>query len=292
MLEAVIQSLRDLEAAAERTAALLGRPASWRGVHPGNGTANALFRLENGYLELLAAAGEGPLGEQVAAFLEQRGEGQLALALGTPDLAACVAALRERGVQLPEPTDGEGRRDAAAPGDAGAADVRRWSSVLLPVDASRGLPLLLIQHHSPEDALPLRAPSAPAAAAIAGFDHAVVLSGDLAAAGALYGDTLGLRLALDRRFEARQIRILFFRLGGVTVEVAGALAGGDAESPDRFGGLAYRVPDVAAARQRLADAAFDVSEVRGGFKPGTRVCTVRDGTCGVPTLLIEPAPAG
>jgi len=287
-----VVAVRDLDSAAERTAALLGRPASWRGGHPRDGTANALFRLGNGYLELLAPAGEGPLGRQVAAFLEQRGEGQLALALGTRDLPACVAALRARGVAAPDPGEGEGRRAPGTGGEPGSADVRRWTSALLPAAASRGLPLLLIEHRSPADALPLRPPDAPPSAAIAAFDHVVVLSGDLTAARALYGDALGLRLALDRRFEARRIRILFFRVGGVTIEVAGPLAGGDAAAPDRFGGLAYRVGDVAAAQQRLAAARFDVSEVRDGFKPGTRVCSVRDGTCGVPTLLIQPAPTG
>jgi len=32
---------------------------------------------------------------------------------------------------------------------------------------------------------------------------------------------------------------------------------------------------------------IDVSEVRTGRKPGTRVLTVRTGTCGIPTLLVE-----
>jgi catechol 2,3-dioxygenase-like lactoylglutathione lyase family enzyme len=125
---------------------------------------------------------------------------------------------------------------------------------------------------------------------IAALDHAVVSSGDPTASGAIYGDTLGLRLALDRDFEARAIRILFFRVGGVTVEVAGPLQAGDhAAAPDRFGGLAYRVPDVEATRARLAAAGFDVSPTRPGHKPGTRVCSLRSGTCGVSTLLLEAA---
>jgi hypothetical protein len=49
------------------------------------------------------------------------------------------------------------------------------------------------------------------------------------------------------------------------------------------------VPEAQAARARLAGAGLDVSEVRPGRKPGTRVISVKDGTCGVPTLLIEPA---
>jgi hypothetical protein len=47
------------------------------------------------------------------------------------------------------------------------------------------------------------------------------------------------------------------------------------------------VPDAEAARERLAAAGFDVSEVRPGAKPGTRVCTVRREAWGVPTLLIS-----
>jgi hypothetical protein len=42
-------------------------------------------------------------------------------------------------------------------------------------------------------------------------------------------------------------------------------------------------------RARLVADGFDVSDTRPGHKPGTRVCSVRDGSCGVPTLLIEAA---
>jgi hypothetical protein len=56
-------------------------------------------------------------------------------------------------------------------------------------------------------------------------------------------------------------------------------------------GLSWRVPDAEAARERLKAAGLDVSEVRSGRKPGTRVLTLRDGTCGVPTLLLQPSPA-
>jgi catechol 2,3-dioxygenase-like lactoylglutathione lyase family enzyme len=286
-------AVRDLAAATERTAAWLGRAPSWRGVHPGAGTANALFRLENCYLELLAPEGDGPLGGPVHAALDERGEGLLALAFGTDDVAACVERLRRGGLDVADPGAGEGRLADAETAPPGASRERRWLNVLLPVSATRGLPLMLIEHRSPTSALPLRAPDAPPDAAIAALDHAVVLSGDPTASGAIYGDTLGLRLALDRDFEARGIRILFFRVGGVTVEVAGALQAGDhAAAPDRFGGLAYRVPDVEAARARLAAAGFDVSPTRPGHKPGTHVCSLRGGTCGVPTLLLEAAPRG
>ena len=105
----------------------------------------------------------------------------------------------------------------------------------------------------------------------------------------VYGESLGLRLALDRSFPERKVRLLFFRVGGVTVEIASALeAQPDPAAQDRLWGLAWRVPDADAARARLIAAKFAVTPVRSGNKPGTRVCTVERDTCGVPTLLIGP----
>jgi hypothetical protein len=76
------------------------------------------------------------------------------------------------------------------------------------------------------------------------------------------------------------------------VEIAGPLDAETSDSRDSFFGAAWRVGDVDAARARLAAAGFDVSDVRAGHKPGTRVCTVRGGVCGVATLLLGPAPGG
>ncbi|MGZ3378123.1 MAG: hypothetical protein ACXU8S_16135, partial [Phenylobacterium sp.] len=61
-------------------------------------------------------------------------------------------------------------------------------------------------------------------------------------------------------------------------------------APDRFGGLAWRVTDPEAARERIAAAGFDVSEVRKGRKPGTSTFTVRDAPAGVPTIMIQQTP--
>jgi catechol 2,3-dioxygenase-like lactoylglutathione lyase family enzyme len=115
----------------------------------------------------------------------------------------------------------------------------------------------------------------------------VVRTRDADAAIALYGGALGLRLALDRSFPAWGVRLLFFRVGGVTVELAASLAE-QAPGADRLWGFSWRVPDADAVRARLAAAGFDVSEVRPGRKPGTRVLTVRAPTHGVATLLLEP----
>jgi hypothetical protein len=128
---------------------------------------------------------------------------------------------------------GEGREIAT-----GA--VRRWNTVLLPGDATRGLLVFGIEHRSPLDALPLAKPTAGADAAISGVDHVVVRSESPDAAIHLYRDQLGLRLALDKSFEQWGARLLFFRVGGITVEIAAPLPP-PRRRPDSSGHL-WRTP--------------------------------------------------
>jgi catechol 2,3-dioxygenase-like lactoylglutathione lyase family enzyme len=127
------------------------------------------------------------------------------------------------------------------------------------------------------------APDAPVA-----IDHVVIATPDADRAIRLWRDGLGLRLALDRVFPERGLRLVFFRSGGITLELAAAHpAPAAADAPDRFHGVSYRVSDLRARRARLLDAGVDVSEIRRGMRPGTSVATVRSGTGGVPTLLLE-----
>lgn len=282
-LDHLVVAVRDLAAATELYAKLLGRAPSWRGAHPGWGTANALFRLENTYLELVSPSGAGPMGEGLRTRLAGAGEGLVGFALRTDDATACSTRLRAAGLAAADPIVGEGH-------DTGTGAVRRWRNVLLPAAASRGILVFGIEHGSPSDALPLVAPERPAAS-ISGIDHVVVRTEAPDAAIRFYGDQLGLRLALDKTFEQWGARLLFFRVGGVTVEIAApAQATEQPASEDVCWGISWRVPDVEAARERVGAAGFDVSESRPGRRPDTRVCTVREPTCGVATLLIEVAP--
>jgi catechol 2,3-dioxygenase-like lactoylglutathione lyase family enzyme len=129
------------------------------------------------------------------------------------------------------------------------------------------------------------ASSSAGPAAVTGLDHIVIRTPEPERAAALYGARLGLHMRLDRHVAGR--RLMFFRCGDAIVEIVHDLAISDAR--DRLWGLSWRVADAEAARARLAAAGLDVSEVRPGMKPGTRVFTVRDNTCGVPTLMIEPS---
>jgi catechol 2,3-dioxygenase-like lactoylglutathione lyase family enzyme len=281
-LDHVIVGVRDLEQATRCYGTLLGRRPSWRGEHPSAGTANSLFRLRNCYLELLAPRGEGPVGRGLAARLDERGEGLVGLAFGTDDAEACRAAFLEAGLDPAPIQKGLGR-------DVDSGAFREWRNVMLPLDETRGVLVFAIQHTSHPELLPPAAAACDEAAAVSALDHAVVQTPDAEAAKAFYGDALGLRCALDRSFEQWGARLVFFRVGGVTVELAQRLREAAPEgAPDELWGLSWQVPDAAAARRRLAAAGLDVSELRDGRKPGTRVFTVRDGTCGVPTLAIEP----
>jgi len=279
-LDHVILAVRDL-AAAERTyARLLGRSASWRGEHPGLGTENALFRTGEAYLELLAPAEGG--GAWLRQRLEERGEGLLGFALATDDADACAKTLTARGLHPQPPARGIGR-------DRESGAFREWRNVMLPPEETRGVLVFGIEHRSAPELLPEIPPAGAPAVAVHGIDHVVVQTADAEATRGLYGDGLGLRLALDKSFPQWGARLLFFRVGRITVEVAARLdAAPDPAAPDRAWGISWRVGDADAARTRLLEAGFDVSEVRTGRRPGTRVFTLHGEPCGVATLMLEP----
>lgn len=286
-LDHVILAVEDLDAATRSYTRLLGRSPSWRGEHPAMGTANTLFRLDNVYLELLAPAGEGPVAEMLRRRIAEHGEGPAGLAFRTVDAAACHEAWTKAGLHPAAPAPGLGR-------DIDSGAFREWTNVHLPLEDTRGVLLFAIEHRTPDDVLPEARPLGDATAAIGDLDHAVVQTRDPEAAIHLYGDQLGLRLGLDREFPKWGSRLIFFRIGGVTVEIAATLnADADsAASPDQdwLWGLSWRASDADACQARMAEAGLDVSEVRDGRKPGTRVFTVRGPTHGVPTLVKQPSP--
>ena len=169
------------------------------------------------------------------------------------------------------------------PGRATVLFAREHSDDAWPSDpgAAYGLELRV------DDAVDDRAP-AGGATPVEAIDHVVVFTPSPARTIALWRDRLGLRLAFDKEFPERRVRLMFFRSGGLTFEFACALpAAGEPDGPDRFYGVSYRVRDLAAHRATLLASGFDVSEIRPGNKRGTRVASVRSGTADVPTLLLE-----
>lgn len=289
-LDHLILSVQDLDSAVRAYTRILGRTPSWRGEHPGAGTINALFRIDNTYVELLAPEGEGPIGNALRTRLSGEGEGLAGLAFGTSDADACHARFAQQGLHPLPVEEGMGR-------DVDSGAFRRWRRVPLAPGETRGVLIFALEHLSEPEILPRASALEAEEASVHALDHVVVQTADPDAAKILYGEKLGLRLALDREFPQWHSRMLFFRVGGATVEVvAGAGGSADEQAPaadrDRLSGLCWRVGDAEAARARLAEEGFDVSEVRPGRKPGTRVFTLRDGSCGIPTLMLEAGPAG
>ncbi|HEY8119965.1 MAG TPA: VOC family protein [Myxococcota bacterium] len=282
-LDHFVVAVRDLPAAARTYSRLLGRASTWRGEHPALGTENALFRLANTYVELLAPA-EGA-GRWLRDQIDARGEGLFALAFATPDADAFRAHAEAHGLRPGAVQPGLGR-------DSDSGAFRKWRNVMLDPSATHGAQLFAIEHLSPPDLLPLSPPTDENAdATVDSVDHVVVQTADPGRAKALYGDALGIRLGLDRSFPQWGSRMLFFRLGHLTVEVVSQLADGAKapDAPDRFWGVSYRVANAQAAHARLRDAGFELTPPKPGRKPGTFVFTVTGGTHGVATLVLQPS---
>ena len=255
-LDHVAIAVRDFARATDAYRRLLGREPE---LGPRDGAERAWFHLANMALEVIAPSGDGAAGERVRARLDEAGEGQWIVAFHSDDVAGDAKLLTRRGLEV------EPYRDVAR------------------VKAA-GLDFVLTPGRIGAQPSP---PFGDETAAIPALDHVVVGTPNPDRALGIYGAKFGLDLRLDRANEAWGARQLFFRCGSAVFEVGASLKRPTSDDPDRFGGLAWRVTDPDAAQARIAAAGFDVSEVRTGRKPGTKVFTVRDAPGGVPTLMIQ-----
>jgi catechol 2,3-dioxygenase-like lactoylglutathione lyase family enzyme len=146
-----------------------------------------------------------------------------------------------------------------------------------------GVPIALIEYAG----IKPKSQDTSGAGAVKGLDHVVVRTTHPNRAAALYGARLGLDMRLDRTEPKWGARLMFFRCGDLVVEVVHNLNEEASDAPDTLWGLSWRVADAEAANVRLKASGFDVSEIRTGRKPGTRVFTVRNNTLGIPTLMLE-----
>ena len=271
----VVVLANEIEAATTAYQTLFARAPSWRSS--GEGARRALFTLDNMTLELVAPAGDGASGDLVRNVLAAQGEGLASICFRTNDIVKMHRRL-DRLTLKPEPVSEAESRDEATGG------LMAWKRTRTATDMARGVRLFFLERANER---PLSAPTA--AAPITAMDHVVIGTADPERTAALYGARLGLDMALDRS-HPEWGRLMFFRCGDVVVEVAHKPGKESADAPDRLRGICWRVADVDATRARLVEAGVDVSEARPGRKPGTRVMTVRNGTCGVPTLLVQRTP--
>jgi catechol 2,3-dioxygenase-like lactoylglutathione lyase family enzyme len=257
-LDAIGLKAADLGGAAAWTERLLARPVI-------AGEENAAVRLDNVALDF--------------ALAEDGADGITGLTFEVDDADAAFRACERRALKPAAPV-------AFAETDAGGG-FHEGRHVDLDADATFGVPIKLVEYAKNQPLFP-RARSI-AEGAVTGLDHVVIRTTHPNRAAALYGARLGLDMRLDRTEPKWGARLMFFRCGDLIVEVVHNLNEEPSDAPDKVWGFSWRVANADAANARLKASGFDVSEIRPGRKPGTRVFTVRNNTLGVPTLMVEVA---
>jgi len=270
----IIIAVEDLPKAVSNYTKLLGFPPTWRGLHSDQGTENALFPLENLYIELLASSGTGPGSEMINNFLNRNGEGIAGLAFGTSDIKSLKSTFIQKGINTGSLSEGEGK-------DIDKQETRTWLNLFMPFSTTRGLFAFFIQHKTGFIPIHKKKFNSP----ITRLDHVVINTNDPEGIISLYRDIFGIRLALDQTVKQWGGRMLFFRLNHTTLEVIAKKD--DKEPKDSFWGMAWVVQDIEATYKRLVSEGFKVTEIKKGRKPDTLVTTVKSNTCNIPTLLIQ-----
>jgi len=274
-LDHVVVLLEDIAKGRAAYEALLGRAPAWQ--NSGDGADRVLFTFDNMTLELMAPQGFSVAADRIREATRMSGEGLASLCFATSDIAKMHRRL-ERVALKPDPIAEVESRDTAS----GAT--LHWRRTRASTDLTRGVRMFFLElaGERPRSASTTASP-------VLGLDHVVVSTEDSERAAALYGARLGLDMALDRTHQDWG-QLMFFRCGDLIVEVVRRPVAGADAARDKLWGLSWRVTDIDAARTRLVASGIDVSEVRIGRKPGTRVMSVRDGTCGIQTLFLERTP--
>jgi len=259
-IDHVVIGVRDIDSGISAYERLLDHSVGHR--YERDGVATALIALPGFAVEIMAPASAGETAARLGAALDRDGEGLKSIVFAVADIERAHTRAARVGL---EPDDIAN----------GAANDLRWRRFRANGERTLRLRVFFIQREAP---LKLGA-----ASDVQGLDHIVVRARDMEQAAALFGARLGLDMRLDRTIAER--RMMFFRCGGAIVEIVE-----DEDAETRAWGLSWRVADADVSRARLAASGVAVSAVRPGMKPATRVFTVRDGSCGVPTLMIELSP--
>ena len=273
-IDHILVAVEKLDKAVEDYSLVFGFGPTWQGSHPSLGTKNALFPLENMYLELISKEDEGPLGEYIDEHIKKNGESVFGLALETDDIEKAKKKLSENFKVDLEILDGKGL-------DNVSKKERHWKNILIPMDVSRGVFTLLIEHTGGT----LPEPEDLDESNILRMDHVVINSNDPDGLVDLYKEKYGIRLALDQFVEKWGGRMLFFRINHTTIEAIGIKKDGSPE--DSLWGLAWTTKNIKKTHKRLLDAGINITDIKDGRKPNTLVATIKSHCSSVPTLLIE-----
>jgi catechol 2,3-dioxygenase-like lactoylglutathione lyase family enzyme len=224
------------------------------GSHTGRATRNAIAFHGEDYLELLsfredrpAAPDPGGSDARLAEFLS-RGGGFRYVAVQSDDLAADVAAMRRRGVDVADVADGARRTPAG--------QELRWKSAAL--GAKNPLPVFFIQHLTPLEERGRQVPRAGEHPnGVLRADRVYIVVPDLAAVLETYGRVLGMPVPKIQRGAVIKADMAVFDLGPTGLTVAQpAEPGPAAEALARRGPgpfqVLYRTSSMDAAARFMA----------------------------------------
>jgi hypothetical protein len=252
------------------------------GTHPGKGTHNAIALNDPDYLELLAIrdpaeeraaeAKAGSWGRDLTGYIKAGG-GIRFVILQSDDLAADVAAMRARGVDVSDVVDGRRKQ-----GDTEF----RWKAANL--GPKNPLPLFFIQHLTPMAERRKHTPGAgPHANGVRFLERTYIVVHDLEASVAMYSKVLG--VSEPRMYKGTVImsQMAVFQFGPAGLTIAHPYAPGPAadalerRGPGPFQAL-FRTTSMGAAARWMESH---------GVPPPAR--GVRD--TGEHAMLVPPAEA-
>jgi len=260
------------------------------GVHPGRGTHNAIAFFEHDYLEVMGlrdraehVAAAGPAGGLLE-FLE-RGGGLRYIAVQTDDLDADVAAMRRRGVEVTEASEG-GRRTP------NGVELR-WKASRLGV--ANELPIFFIQHLTP---LGERRKQAPGAGqhpnGVIGLERVYIAVPDVTSAVGTYSRVLGMPAPKIQRGAVIKADMAVFDIGPGGLTIAQPVERGPASDalarrgPGPFQAL-YRTRSLERAARVMAEHGLP-APARGVRNTGEQVMLVEPArACGVYVGFVGPA---
>jgi catechol 2,3-dioxygenase-like lactoylglutathione lyase family enzyme len=265
------------------------------GVHAGRSTHNAIAFHEDDYLELLSLRDRSPRERdepargdtsdaRLAEFLS-RGGGFRYVAVQSDDLANDVAAMRGRGVEVSDPTEGSRRTPAG----------RELSWTAAALGPRNPLPIFFIQHLTPLDERRrqvARAGNHPNG--VLRLDRVYIAVPDVARAAESYGRVLGMPVPKIQRGAVIKADMAVFDLGPTGLTVAQpAEPGPAAEALARRGSgpfqVLYRTSSMDAAIRWMASQGLP-PPARGVRNTGEQAILVDpDQACGAYIGLVGPA---
>jgi catechol 2,3-dioxygenase-like lactoylglutathione lyase family enzyme len=256
------------------------------GIHPGKGTHNAIAFNQQDYLELLsvrdrdeysrAAGVPGGTGGGLLEFLAAGG-GLRYVVVQSDDLVADVAAMRHRGVDVSDASDGARR----------APDGRELRWKIARLGPGNPLPVLFIQHLT---SLEERRRQVPRAGdhpnGVLGVDRVYIAVPDVAAAAETCSRVLGIAVPAIRRGMVIKADMAVFDLGPTGLTVAQPMEAGPAaealarRGPGPFQAL-YRTRSMEAAARWMASHGMP-APARGVRNTGEQAMLVGpEHACGV-----------